>query len=87
MAEAHMPGLSKGFAFYGLSMEEFLFPDASLDKPSEPGAEHRAWFKCPFVPETNRRQVEESSETRLSIINFNARPSELSCVVTLNIQS
>ncbi len=37
-----MLGLSKCFAFYGISVEDFLFPDASLEKQSEPGAEHGA---------------------------------------------
>jgi hypothetical protein len=27
---------------YRISVEDFLFPDASLERPSEPGAEHGA---------------------------------------------
>jgi hypothetical protein len=42
MAEAHMPGLLERFAFYRVSVEDFLFPDALLEKQSESGAEHGA---------------------------------------------
>jgi len=41
LAEAHMPELSIRFAFSRTSVEDFLFPDSSLERPSEPGdAEH-----------------------------------------------
>jgi hypothetical protein len=42
MAEAYMPGLSKSVALYRISVEDFLFPDTSLEKQSEPGGERGA---------------------------------------------
>jgi hypothetical protein len=39
-----MPELSKSIAFYWLSLEDFLFPDAPLEKQSEPGAAYETAY-------------------------------------------
>jgi hypothetical protein len=58
MAEAHLPGLLVCFAFYWTSVKDFLFPDASLNKQPELGAQHGA--QLPITTPTQRRCNSES---------------------------